>query len=116
VSQTYGLLRSLRDNAQLLKVLTPMWDYENMILTRVELPRTSTDGDSGKFSISLKQIRQVETRRTTQPIPTEVRGQKAKIKGAKGPVTPANARSVSLAIAQKVGGVLGTDLGGLLAP
>jgi hypothetical protein len=96
VSNTFNTLRQLRDDAQLVQVLTPMWSYEGMVITSVELPRDKESGDGGKFTIALKQIRQIETKQVSSPVPTEKRGEKKKDKGVKGPNEAPRKSKVSL--------------------
>ncbi len=83
VSETYRLLRKWRDDAELLTVVTPLWDYTNMLIREVSVPRTAKEGTGAKMTIELKQIRLVEVRLVPTPIPTEVRGKKSSDKGAK---------------------------------
>lgn len=94
VSEIYAELRSLRDAAQIIKVITPHWDYSSMVITAVDMSRTSAEGVAGaRFSIELKQIIQIETKRTTEPVPTQDRAKKAKNKGTKGLVTVSSGES-----------------------
>lgn len=84
VSEMFRALRALRDTAELVHVITPLWDYADMVIREVSVPRTSAEGNGAKMTIDLKQVRLVEVRLVPAPIPTEPRGKKAEDKGAKG--------------------------------
>lgn len=88
VNQVIQQLRALRDTGQIIQVMTPHWDYQSMLITSVEMPRTLAEGDGAKFSIELSEIRVVESKRTDKPVPvpTQPRALGKKDKGAKGPV------------------------------
>jgi len=86
VSEIFTELRKLRDSGEIVKVITANWDYDSMVVASVEMPRTNAEGTGARFTIELKQIIQVETKRTAEPVPTQVRGKKAKNKGTKGTV------------------------------
>ncbi len=81
VSETYRLLRKMRDDAELVTVVTPLWDYTGMIIKEVSIPRTSQEGTGAKMTIELKQIRLVEAKLV--PAPLEPRAKKKKDNGAK---------------------------------
>lgn len=110
VSDTYHVLRALRDTAQLITVITPMWDYDNMLIESVDLPRDEKTGDAGRFSISLRQIRLVQTQQVAQPVPTQVRATPKKEKGQKGPREEPKKKSAALALLNGAG----FDIGKLL--
>lgn len=84
VSQSLQALRNLRDTAQIVELITERWSYTSMVITSVEMPVTAEDGDGATINISLRQIRVVESRRTTEAVPTEVRGKAKKNAGKKG--------------------------------
>lgn len=85
VAETHEILENLRTTAQLIDLYTTTAEYQNMILERVTLPRDASSGTGGKFQLSFRQIRLVEVKLVTAPVPTEVRGKKAVKKGPKGP-------------------------------
>lgn len=84
VAEMYRALRVLRDTAELVHVITPLWDYADMAVREVSIPRSVAEGDGAKMTIDLKQLRLVEVQLVPAPIPTEIRGKKAEDKGAKG--------------------------------
>lgn len=104
-SQVLQALRQLRDSAQIVEVITPYWDFPAMILTGFEVPRTAAEGDGIKISISLQEIRIVETKKTEEPVPTVVRGKKAKAKGAK-PAIEGKGKTLAAAGADAITGAL----------
>lgn len=110
VSETLKILREVKETGQLVNIITPMWDYSNMALLSIDLPRTPGDGDAGKFSLSFKALRIVSTKQVANPIPTEPRGKQAVSKGAKGPNPATKTKSVAKAAIDAVVG----QLGGLL--
>jgi len=85
VSDTLRILRGIKDTSQLLEVYTPNWQYPKMVLLSIDFPRAVGEGGSGKMTLQFKALRIIETKQTADPIPTEVRGQQAVKKGAKGP-------------------------------
>lgn len=84
VAQTYNVLRFMKETAELVTVVTRLWDYDNMVIKDVTVPRTSAEGDGAKMTVTFKQVRLVETKLVTAPTPTEVRGKASVDKGAKG--------------------------------
>ena len=106
VAETYRALRELKEGADLLTVITPMWDYSSMVIKEIGIPRTAAEGDGAKFTITFKQIRLVETRVVPAPTPTEDRGKAAVNKGAKGTKdanAPEQKKSVLASILDKAG-------------
>lgn len=85
VAETHAILETLRTTAQLIDLYTTTTEYQNMILERVSLPRDASTGTGGKFQLSFRQIRLVEVKVVTAPVPTEIRGKKAVKKGPQGP-------------------------------
>lgn len=84
VAEVYRALRELKEGAELLTIVTRLWDYEDMVIKEVSIPRTAAEGDGAKITINFKQVRLVETKIVAAPVPTEVRGKPAVDKGAKG--------------------------------
>lgn len=102
VTEIFTELRRLRDTAQIVKAITPHWDYESMVITSVDMPRTAAEGTGARISIELKQIIQVETKRTAEPVPTQVRGKKKKNQGTKGATEPEQGTSKAYALLDKL--------------
>lgn len=55
--------------------------YPSVVITKVSPSRNQSTGDGAQFSIEFKEIRIVESRAVTAPVPTEARGQIKKPKG-----------------------------------
>lgn len=93
VSETHDILRTLKETAQLIDLYTTTHEYHDMILESIEV---NPVGTGGTFNLNFKQIRRVEVRVVTAPIPTEVRAKKAVKKGPQGPAAaPAQVQSVT---------------------
>jgi hypothetical protein len=63
------------------KVITTHRTYPSVYITGVEMNRDATTGDGAAITIELKEIRIVEAKLITAPIPTEERGKTMKSKG-----------------------------------
>jgi hypothetical protein len=70
----YDLLRGIRDNARVCRVLTPMHDYDDMVLQQLTSTRSPDSGSGAVFSVVFKQIRFVTSDVTLAPEPTEKLG------------------------------------------
>jgi hypothetical protein len=97
VSETFSRLRRLRDNATLMHVVTKVWDYTDMVIQEVGVPRTASEGDGAKMTISFKQLRLVSSKLVPAPIVTEPRAKKAVDKGAKNPAEVPDTKKQSVA-------------------
>ncbi len=85
VGETIALLEKLKKQRQLINVVIPSKLYENMMLEKITVTRTAGSGDGAQIHLDFKQLRMVEAKIVTAPIPTEIRGIIAKSKGAQGP-------------------------------
>lgn len=97
-SEIYTELRRLQEEAEIVKVITANWDYDTMVLENVTMTRTPGEGDGARFSLELRQIVQVDTKRTAEPVPTMPRAKKPKKKGTKGAEPPEQGTSNAYAI------------------
>jgi hypothetical protein len=79
----YDLLRGIRDDARVCRVLTPMHDYDDMILSQLTSTRTPDSGSGAVFSVVFKQIKFVTSDVTLAPEPTEKSGAKPVSVGSK---------------------------------
>jgi hypothetical protein len=70
----YDLLRDVRDNARVCRVITAMHEYEDMVLQSLTSTRTPEAGSGAVFSVVMKQIRFVTSDVTVAPEPTEKLG------------------------------------------
>lgn len=85
--EVMNLLEDWQERSVLGKVYLPWRTYESMVITKITPTRTPTTGDAAEFSIEFQEIRLVESKLVTAPIPTEVRGKVMKAKG-KQPTSP----------------------------
>ena len=88
VQETLTVLSLLRSAATIIKVVTPHWSYDDMIIENVEFARDSTSGTGASISVSLKQIRIVESSLVAAPVPSIPRAAPSKAKGNQAPVAP----------------------------
>lgn len=82
VAEMHDKLTALRVQAIELRVVTTTREYDNMIITSVELPRESLTIGRGRFSLSFQQIETVTSSTVDAPNPAEPRGAALKAKGA----------------------------------
>ena len=85
VAETFSLLQKAYDNAVLMRVVTDYVAYTGMVFADngLQMPRKTDDGNGAPFSISLKQIRIVNSQTVTAPKPAEPSGQLKKSAGSK---------------------------------
>lgn len=70
VSNTMEILDGLRTNAVIVSVYCPNVTYESMLIQSIHMTRDSSTGNGANFSVSLKQIRIVESSSTSAPVPS----------------------------------------------
>ena len=63
--RAYAELLELKENAQLVQVVTALRTYENMVLVSLDVPRDTGTGKALRFTATFRQIRLVENRRVT---------------------------------------------------
>ncbi len=95
VVDTYTKLRQLRDDATLLQVITRLYNYENVVIKSVGIPRSAADGDGARMTIEFKEIRLVETKKVPTPIVTVPRAKAVVNSGAKNTKPAADKESVA---------------------
>jgi len=107
VRDTLNTLLDWQTRAVVGEVLTPHRTYSSMIIERVSPQRDGTTGASARITIDLKEVRLVESKMITAPVPTEVRGKVIKQKG-KQPAVPTKdsgpKKSILSALKEKFGG------------
>lgn len=94
-------LERWKKDAVLGKVILPWKTVENVVITRVSANRAPDTGDAATFMIDFQQIRLVETKLVTSPVPAEVRGKVAVSKG-KQPTTEKVTSEEKKSIARKL--------------
>lgn len=77
----FNTLIDWKQRGVLGKVITPHRTYESVVITNVEMSRDAASGAGGAISLEFKEIRLVEAKLITAPIPTEDRGKIMKSKG-----------------------------------
>ncbi len=77
------LLEDAADNARLIRVITPMREYENMVIEGLDTTRSPDDGTGATFTVSLKEIKQVSSDIVVAPEPSELLGAIKKAAGSK---------------------------------
>jgi hypothetical protein len=82
VTETHEKLSALRLAGVEMTVITSLKDYENMIITSIELPREQLSLGRGRFTISFQQILTVTSATVSAPNPAEPRGAALKEQGA----------------------------------
>lgn len=97
VAQTHDALAYLQDNFQLVTVMGTEGTYDNMAVEHFEMTRTSDEGSGAKFTIQLKEIRQVSSVIVAAPKPSVPRGNTPTKKGTNTTTpntNPANTQSL----------------------
>lgn len=77
------LINDARKKRRLLRILTSMKDYENMLITGINVTRSPSDGDGATFTIVFKEVHFVESEITSAPKPSEPIGATKKSSGSK---------------------------------
>lgn len=77
------LINGARKKRRLLRILTSMRDYENMLITGINVTRSPSDGDGATFTMTFKQVNFVESEVTSAPKPSEPIGSTKKSGGSK---------------------------------
>lgn len=77
----YEGMKNLQDRAVLVRVLTKVREYENMIVESIEPVQDNTTGDGVRFVIEFKEVRIVETEVVAAPV--ESRAFKQQNRGSK---------------------------------
>lgn len=84
VADTLTVLEKVRDDVELVSVVTPSRVRENMYLERIEVIGNAGTGTGRTLRLSFRELRKVQVRIVNAPIPTETRGQLMKPKGTQG--------------------------------
>lgn len=79
----FELLRGAVDNAILIRVITSMREYDNMLIESLNVTRSPDDGTGATFAVSLREIKQVTSDIVIAPEPAELLGAVAKAAGVK---------------------------------
>ncbi len=100
-------LTDLMERAILFQVYTPKANYDNMVLSGIEMHRDKGTGTSGYFTLNFKQIRIVASKIVDAPLPTILRATPAPDQGKKDTkVADGSKKSLLKHIGAAVGAVL----------
>lgn len=80
----YEELTRIQREGIIVGVITSLREYENMVILRVSPIRTATDGNSLVATVSLREIRVVESEIVEAPVPEEPRGRVQRSRGRNG--------------------------------
>lgn len=81
ITDTEALLSKWKQEGVVGQVITPWKTFPSVVIVRVSTLRDATIGDAAKISLTLREIRFVESKQVTAPVPTEARGKTQKAKG-----------------------------------
>lgn len=88
VQSAYLELKRIFEARELVKIVTELEAYENMVMRSLDVPRDARTGDALRFTAQFQQVRLVSNLTTTETVPKEPRGNKKKPKGDKPAETP----------------------------
>ena len=83
VSDMLTLLDSVQVNANLLKIVTSKYSFDNVMLTQIKQMRDKDIGSGARYRLEFKQIRLVTLEFTNAPIPSQPRGNPPANQGSK---------------------------------
>lgn len=86
------MLTDWRNRGVVGQVITEEETFASMVITKVAVSKTAELGDGATITIELKEVRVVESKLVTAPIPTEPRAETAIAKGAQEPVPATDAQ------------------------
>jgi len=79
----FDLLEDARTNARVIRAITTLHEYENMVIEQITVTRSSEDGSGATFSVALKEVSFVSSDITIAPEPAELLGAITKAVGGK---------------------------------
>lgn len=79
----FDILETARKTARLVRILTSITEYDNMVIEQVVVTRSPEDGSGAHFTVSLKEIERVSSDITVAPEPAELSGAIKKAAGSK---------------------------------
>ena len=105
VALTISLLRQLKDDIQVMTLIAPYLEVDNVVITKIHIHRDADTGRAAEIDVGLKQIRFVSTADVPAPAPVVMRATPPVNKGEQGSgdAPPATGKSVALAIANWAG-------------
>ncbi len=88
------LIQDLIATSTIVRIVTHLRDYDEMILTRFRVDLDAASGNSLPFVLDAKKLRLVETQRVQVPRPAERRGQTTRQRGNQPPTPTPRVQSV----------------------
>lgn len=85
VADTLTVLEKIRDEKQLVTVVLPSKDFENMCLVHVGVRGNAGTGTGRSFTLEFHEMRKVKVSIVNAPVPTQPRANVQKPKGNQGP-------------------------------
>lgn len=79
----YADLKTLQEAGILVTVVSPVWFFENMLISSISVPRDPTTADCLKVNLTLKQIFVVNVATTSEPLPVKPKNKNSKDLGKK---------------------------------
>jgi hypothetical protein len=77
------VLDGARVAGRLIRILTSITEYDNMVIEQLTVTRSPDDGSGAHFTVSLKEIEKVSSDVTVAPEPAELSGATKKAAGSK---------------------------------
>jgi len=104
VGEAQEVLEGLKNDVQLVNVALPSKLYKNMALVHIGVKGDAPSGTGRDFVLDFVEIKKVKVAIVNAPIPTEIRAETKKPKGAQSTNTKPKgpAKSVALAAAQEL--------------
>lgn len=107
VPDGFKALEELFASDDLVTLVTKLRTYENMLITRLTVPRSNENGEAVFFSIELKQIQLVSTQRV-QVVTLDPPKHAPKVKqGAKPPKQNVSVKQENLSVIQQINRAVG---------
>lgn len=79
----YRLINKWRTEHRLIRVITAVREYENMLITQISMTRDPGSGDGASFVVALRQVQFVSSETVDAPQPSEPLGATKKAAGSK---------------------------------
>lgn len=81
--QMYETLKEAQKNRARVTVSSSMQELEDMIIVRLQVPRSTEDGNGATFHLDLEQVTIVQSETVAAPSPVEARGMPNQSQGSK---------------------------------
>jgi hypothetical protein len=81
ITDVVGLLIDWKKRGVIGKVILPWKTFDSVVIERIAPVRNASIGDAAQVSLSFKEIRLVESKLVTAPVPTEPKGKTQVAKG-----------------------------------